>query len=431
MKASLIHRLFLMVLSSSAAFASIEAGAAETEIFHPMLVTRTGPFAAAASGVSSGQQDYFALVNATGGIDGVKIRWEECEFGYQTPRALECYERYKKDWKIVYPNSSPVLIALADRAITDKVMIINSAGGRADSTDGKAFPYLSPVVANFWAQASSTVRYIAQLEGGEDKLKGKKLAYIHLDNEYGEQAIPMLEALSKRFGFEFRHFPLPLPALEQSAAWVDIARRMKADWVLQWNYGQSCSVSFTEMKKVGFPVDKFLGSLWCGSEQDVRPAGDLAAGYVSANWHGVGRDCPVIQQIIEKVHKAGKGNIEDSLIGTVAYDRGVIMGIVITEAFRNAIRDEGLPLTGEKVKKGYEKIKLNKARLEALGATGLMPELNFSEEYHGGIDAQVFQKWDGQKWATISGWIPPYEDLVKDEIKKSVAEYQKSGKAKN
>jgi branched-chain amino acid transport system substrate-binding protein len=60
-----------------------------------------------------------------------------------------------------------------------------------------------------------------------------------------------------------------------------------------------------------------------------------------------------------------------------------------------------------------------------------MPELKFSEEYHGGIDAQVFQKWDGQKWTTISGWIPPYEDLVKEEIKKSVAEYQKSAKAKN
>src|SRR5207245_1845878 len=110
-------------------------------------------------------------------------------------------------------------------------------------------PYLSPVVANFWAQASSTIRYIAEREGGEAKLKGKKIAYIHLDNEYGQQALPVLEALSSRFGFEWKDFPLPLPALEQSAAWVDIARRMRADWAIQWNYGQSCSVPFTEMKK--------------------------------------------------------------------------------------------------------------------------------------------------------------------------------------
>jgi len=55
------------------------------EIFHPMLVTRTGPFATAATAVSSGQQDYFALMNLKGGIDGHTVRWEECEFGYQTP----------------------------------------------------------------------------------------------------------------------------------------------------------------------------------------------------------------------------------------------------------------------------------------------------------------------------------------------------------
>src|SRR5688572_12576015 len=98
------------------------------EIFHPMLVTKTGPFASAASGVSGGQQDYFALINAKGGIDGYKIRWEECEFGYQTPRALECYERYRRDWKIVYPNSTPVIYALAERVTNDRVPAINLAG---------------------------------------------------------------------------------------------------------------------------------------------------------------------------------------------------------------------------------------------------------------------------------------------------------------
>ncbi len=400
------------------------------EIYHPIMVTRTGPFASAASAVASGQEDYFALVNATGGINGVNIRWEECEFGYQTPRALECYERFRKDWKIVYPNSSPVVFALAERAKQDKVLVINNACGRADSTDGKAFPYLSPVVANFWAQASSTIRYIAQREGGEDKLKGKKIAYVHLDNEYGEQALPVLEALGNRFGFEWKHFPLPWPALEQSAAWVDIARRQHADWAIQWNYGQSCSVPFTEMKKVGFPIEKFVGTLWCGSEEDVTPAGDLAVGYVSANWHGIGRDYPVIRDILEKVHKAGKGNIEDNRVGTVAYDRGVITAIIITEAFRNAIRDYGMPLDGEKVRLGFERIKLDAARLKELGATGLMPELSFTSQYHGGIDAQVFQQWDGKAWKTVTDWIPPYEDVVRTQIAKSVAEYEAGVQAK-
>lgn len=406
------------------------AVSADNEIFNPMLVTRTGPFASAASGVSSGQQDYFALVNANGGINGIKIKWEECEFEYKAPRALECYERYRGQWKIVYPNSTPAIFALADRLNQDKVLGINLAGGRSESSDGETFPYLSPVVLNFWSQAASTIRYIAQKEGGEDKLKGKKIAFIHLDNAYGRQPFPIFDALAAKYGFEWKSWPLAWPALEQSAAWVDIARRFKADWTIQWNYGQSCNVPMTEMTKVGFPMEKFIGTLWCGSEEDISPAGDLAKGYVSANYHGVGRDFPVIQQIIEKVQKPGKGNIEMERVGTVAYNRGVITGIVITEAFRNAIAKFGMPLDGEKVRDGFRMIKLDKARLKELGAEGLMPELEFSKTYHGGIDPQLYQQWDGKKWTTISDWVPPYEDVVKAEIEKAAKAYREQTEKK-
>ncbi len=324
-----------------------------------------------------------------------------------------------------------MIFSLAERLTQDKVLGINLAGGRSDSSDGKTFPYLSPVILNFWSQAASTIRYIAMKEGGEDKLKGKKLAFIHLDNAYGRQPFPIFEALAKKYGFEWRSWPLAWPALEQSAAWVDIARRFRADWAVQWNYGQSCNVPMTEMKKVGFPMEKFIGTLWCGSEEDIVPAGDLAKGYVSANYHGVGRGFPVIQQIIEKVHEAGKGNIEMARVGTVAYNRGVLTGIVIVESFRNAIKSHGMPLTGEKVRDGFRMLKLDKARLKALGAEGLMPELVLSKEYHGGVDPQLFQQGDGKQWKTISDWVPPYEDVVWAEIKKSAAAYREQKKKKN
>ena len=111
-------------------------------------------------------------------------------------------------------------------------------------------------------------------------------------------------------------------------------------------------------------------------------------------------------------------------VGTVAYNRGVLTGIIIVEAFRNAIESAGMPLDGEKVRDGFRMINLDQARLEALGAGGLLPELVFSETYHGGIDPQLFQKWDGSKWTTISGWIPPYEDVVRAEIERAAAEYR-------
>lgn len=417
--------LFTALLSPMVASAQQYKG----EIFFPMMVTRTGPFATAATGVSSAQQDYFTLINMKGGIDGYKIVWEECEFEYKVPRALECYERYRGKWKVVYPNSTPVIFALADRVTKDEVLAINLAGGRSDSTDGQTFPYLAPVVANFWAQATSTIRYIAQLEGGEDKLKGKKIAYIHLDNDYGRQPFPMFDALAKRYGFEWKSWALSWPALEQSAAWVEIARRYRADYVVGWLYGQSCAVPFSEMPKVGFPVDKYIGSLWCGTEDDVAAAGDRAIGAHTANYHSVGRDFPVIQELLEKVHKTGKGNLETERVGTAAYNRGIITAIVITEAMRNALKTSGAPLDGKKVRDGYRQINLNAARIKELGATGMMPELVFSDKYHGGMDAQVFQKWDGKKWTKVSGEIKPYDDLVKAQIEESAKAFREQTKA--
>ena len=44
---------------------------------------------------ANGYVDYLKLVNARGGINGVKIIFEECETGYATDRGVECYERLK------------------------------------------------------------------------------------------------------------------------------------------------------------------------------------------------------------------------------------------------------------------------------------------------------------------------------------------------
>ena len=394
------------------------------EILHPMMVTRTGPFATAATATVAGQQDYFSLLNSKGGIEGYKVVWEECEIEYKPARALECYERHRGNWKLIYPNSTPAIFALQERVTKDEVLAVNTAGGRADSTDGQTFPYLAPVMNNFWAQASSTVRYLATREGGEEKLKGKKIAFIHLDNDYGRQPYPIFDALAKQLGFEWKAWPLTAGALEQSAAWVDIARRYKPDYVVGWLFGQSCNVPFNEMKRTGFPVEKYVGSLWCGSEEDVRPAGDLALGAIAGNYHGVGRDFPVVQEILEAVHKPGRGNIHSDQVGTVAYNRGVLMGVIIAESFRNALRTQGAPLTGKKVRDGFRQVQLTEQRLAELGAKGLMPPLLLSEKNHGGVDPQIFQKWDGTKWTPASEWIAPYNDVVAQQIETSAKAFR-------
>ncbi|KAI1691010.1 periplasmic binding protein domain-containing protein [Ditylenchus destructor] len=74
---------------------AIRGRCAGQEQFFPLLVYRTGPYAPNGTPWANGKQDYIKLVNANGGINGVKIAYEECETGYATDKGVECYERLK------------------------------------------------------------------------------------------------------------------------------------------------------------------------------------------------------------------------------------------------------------------------------------------------------------------------------------------------
>ena len=83
------------------------------EQFFPVLVYRTGPYAPNGVPFANGYVDYLKLVNANGGINGVKISFEECETGYATDRGVECYERMKgKGATVFQPLSTGITFAL-------------------------------------------------------------------------------------------------------------------------------------------------------------------------------------------------------------------------------------------------------------------------------------------------------------------------------
>src|SRR5262249_42784037 len=88
--------LLSVVVPARPALAPAPGGAQGKDIFVPLLVYRTGPFAPSGIPIANGFVDYFTLVNERdGGINGVKIAWEECETQYDTKQGVECYERLK------------------------------------------------------------------------------------------------------------------------------------------------------------------------------------------------------------------------------------------------------------------------------------------------------------------------------------------------
>ena len=92
-----LRQLTVSAIVAAAGLSSVAttALAQAKEQFFPMLVYRTGAYAPNGVPFANGMADYFKLVNAKGGINGVKLSFEECETGYATDRGVECYERLK------------------------------------------------------------------------------------------------------------------------------------------------------------------------------------------------------------------------------------------------------------------------------------------------------------------------------------------------
>jgi branched-chain amino acid transport system substrate-binding protein len=180
--------------------------------------------------------------------------------------------------------------------------------------------------------------------------------------------------------------------------------------------------------KVGFPRNKIIAVWWSGAEEDAIPAGDAAKGYIAAGFNLPGADMPVMKEIQKYVYGKGKGEFEDkSRFGSVYHTRGVVAGIVTTEAIRTAQEryGKGKPITGDQMRWGIENLNITPARLKQLGASDLMAPLKISCMDHEGGAPVKFMQWDGKAWKVISDWIPTDQSIVRPMVEASAAQYAK------
>ncbi len=393
---------------------------------------RVGAYAAGGSGLYGGWIDYMQLVNERdGGVNGVKLTWEECETEYNNARGVECYERLKGKGptgnSVFQPLSTGITMSVLEKVAQDKIPMVTIGYGRTDAADGRVFPWVFPMISTYWTQASAIINYIGQKEGGMDKLKGKKIVQLYLDAAYGKEPHSLLDKLAAKHGFEIVKIPVANPGNEQQAQWLQI-RQQKPDYVILWGWGVMNPTALRTAAKTGYSRDKIVGVWWSGAEEDTVPAGDAAKGYTAAGFNPAGTNFGVIQDIQKHVYGKNKGNMEDkSRVGSVYYNRGVVHGIIYVEAIRTAQEKfgKGQPLTGEQMRWGFENLKIDAARLKAIGADGFMPDLNITCADHEGSGKLKFQQWDGSKWTVVTDWIEGDRELVRGMIEESAAAYAK------
>jgi branched-chain amino acid transport system substrate-binding protein len=417
-----------LAVTGLAAFAPATPAAAQNEQFIPSLVYRTGAYAPNGIPIANGIADYYKLVNARdGGINGVKIVWEECDFGYATDRGVECYERLKGKGPtgaaLVHPLSTGVTFALTEKAAVDKIPIITVGYGRSESRDGSVFQWNFPLLGTYWSASDMILQHIAGKEGGFDKLKGKKIALVYHDSPYGKEPIVLLQKRGAMHGFESLLFPVTHPGVEQKATWLQI-RQSRPDYVLLWGWGVMNSTAIKEATAVGYPREKMYGVWWSGAEQDVRPAEDGAKGYNALTLQHAAGHFAVHDDLKKHLYDKGQGTGKWEETGEILYIRGLIFAMAGIEGIRTAQGRYGKkPLTGEQVRWGLENLDLTAERIKQIGFENVLKPVKVSCSDHEGARTGRIQTWDGKNWKITSDWYNADDSLIAPMVKEAAARY--------
>jgi len=402
------------------------------EQYVPLPTYRVGPYASSGALWWAGTIDYFRYINEVeGGIDGVKIKYEEFETEWSPDRTVEVYERVKKGkdgspLAFFFTHGTPATYALIEKAAADKIPLIDPAGGRTESIDGTVFPYAFPLLFSYYSQASTGINFIAQKEGGLDKLKGKKIVTVYHDSAYGRATQPAVELLAKKYGFENIQIPVADPGNEQSPQWRRV-REIKPDWIFLRTWGVSTVVAIKTAQRFGFPAHRIIGDVWAGSESDVIPAGEAAKGYQALAPYPGGTGFDIHQRLKTHILDKGKSDLRDTrYFGAVNYNIGLVNAALAVEALRTGYRKFGKrPLNGEEGRWAWEHLVVNDARLKEIGFHGLLQPLNITPQDHEGGGAARIQQWDGSQWVLRTGWIKADHALLRPLILEKSAAYAK------
>lgn len=398
------------------------------EQFFPSLVYRTGAYAPNGVPFANGYADYLKLTNARGGINGVKVSFEECETGYATDRGVECYERLKGKnggATLFQPLSTGITFALTEKAPVDKIPLITAGYGRSESADGGVFKWNFPLAGTYWVAADVLIQHIAKKEGGYDKLKGKKISLVYHDSPYGKEPIPLLQERAAMHGFQLSLLPVTHPGVEQKATWLQI-RQNRPDYVLLWGWGVMNSTALKEAQATGFPREKMYGVWWAGAEPDVKDVGAGARGYNAITMqHGTEKNAAVVKEILEKVHGKGQGTGPREEVGDVLYMRGLISAMLGVEGVRAAQErfGRGKWMSGEQTRWGLENLNLTQAKLDALGFKGVMRPISTSCQDHMGAAWARIHTWDGSKWEFSSDWYQADDQIIRPMVKAAADKY--------
>ena len=426
-------KLGSIALAAAAIVGAFAPAVQAQEQFVPLLVYRTGQFAPLGIPWADGKQDYLKLVNAKGGVNGVKIAFEECETAYDTAKGVECYERLKNKGTGASgfdTQSTGITFATSDKAPADKVPLVTMGYGLSQSADGRVFEWNFPLLGNYWTAADSMIQDILKKEKGS--LKGKKIALVYHDSPYGKEPIPLLQKRAEKEGFELLLLPVTAPGVEQKSTWLQI-RQQRPNYVLLWSAGVMTPAAVREAQATNVPRDKIYAVWWAGSDHDVKDIGAGAKGYNTVTIHNTAERDKVHDEVKAQLYDKGQGTAKDvKELGAMAHTRGMVISMLQVEAIRTAQEKfgKGKTVTPEQVRWGLENLNLTQERLNELGFGKILRPVKTSCSNHLGTDWARIAQWDGSAWKVVSDWYQADKSLVDPLVKEYGEKYAKEKNVK-
>jgi ABC-type branched-subunit amino acid transport system substrate-binding protein len=153
----------------------------------------SGPASALGKPVAAGHRAFFKALNASGGIDGWKVRLTIKDSGYQPQQHVQIYNAIRNDVALLNSFGSPPTKAI--QALVDRDKLVTTPAS-FDSIWG-ADPVIAPVGTPYSCDIANALDYYTK--HGADK---PKIGIVYQNDEYGQDGLRGFKAAKSALGFQ-------------------------------------------------------------------------------------------------------------------------------------------------------------------------------------------------------------------------------------
>jgi branched-chain amino acid transport system substrate-binding protein len=335
------------VCAAAAALLAAPAGAQEIKVGG--IFDLTGITSDVGKPYAQGVQDHVALLNASGGINGKKVKLIWADYGYKIPEAVSTYKRLTTDEKVVMINGwgTGDTLALKDFVNKDKIPYF-SASFAGDLTDPSKTPYNFFVAPSYSDQLRAWLSWVKA--DWKDKSRAPKVAFFYGDNAYGRAPIEAGRRFCKDIGVELVDEEVVPGNFQDATSQLLNMKQKGADYAYINVTTTGVSLILRDARKLGLAT-KFGSNPYGFSEQLPAVAREVAEGATGVVPHvPFGENVPGMKALVDFHQKNHPNDTHDAM-----YVRGWSYVTVWAEALRRA--DKAGELTGEGVKKAAETLK--------------------------------------------------------------------------